>query len=303
MTDDLDFNFEPAPAEQSGVAGTEKPSGGIDFGRAFAFMVEDSRWYIKMTGIALLTLVTSVFFLVPLWLVILAIAPPDLLAELSELLAFIPAENIPFTSTYWLLILPVMGAFLGLMLLLGYYIEFVRQVRGGAAHPLPAWDEFGRKLYDGAMMTFAYMGYLASNLAIAAVFVVLIRQVRGLNAELIQTTLAFCGLLPFMLIYGLVIIFLTSINVLPYSDSGNILSFYRVGWVWRRLRQDTRLTLQWFGYGLLANIGFSAPQVIPGIGNIASIILQLFMSIPVQGHLLGQYAITLDEKYGNVAQA
>ncbi|MEL6150615.1 MAG: DUF4013 domain-containing protein, partial [Chloroflexota bacterium] len=228
--------------------------------------------------------------------------PPETLVELNELIPQLPDENLPLTSTYWLLLLPVAGGVLGLMLLLGYYIEFVRRVRHGIEHPLPPWDAWGHKLYDGAMMTFAYAGYLASNLAIGAVFVVLIRQISGMNAQLYQTTLAFCGLLPFMLIYGLVIIFLTSINVLPYSDSGNILSFYRVGWVWRRLRKDARLTAQWFGYGLLANIGFNAVQSLPVVG-IAASILVLFISVPVQGHLLGQYAILLDEKYGNAAEA
>lgn len=293
--------LDETPAEES-----RKPS--IDFGESFAFVFRTPGWWRKLGVIASLTLLASALTTIPVTLALLAAVPTDSFevivaelraADLSEVAATLQRYRFDVTPAFYL---GNVGAFLlglaGVALLLGYYIELVRQVRSGAAQPLPEWNSWGTKLVDGFTMEVAYASYLLLNAAFFGVGLVLIRQISGMNAELVRLLVATCCLIPLVFVNGLVIIFITSIGVLPYSATGNIADFYRWGWVGRRLRQDTGLTAQWFLWGLLANFGFSAAQSVPGVGIIGTL-ASLFMSAPVQGHLLGQYGAALDEKHGD----
>lgn len=281
----------------------------IDFGRSIAFVVDDPKWLPKLSVIAGLSIVSAALSGVPLLLLTLSAVPQEeptlMLNELAQIdpsFGDIQIPYVAFTPQFYLLIFPFVAGLGGLALLLGYYIELVRNVRLLMKHPLPAWNAWGQKLKDGVIMEVAYAGYLLGNMAFFAVGLALIAQIDGLNAELYRLTLAFCCLIPIVFVNGLVIIFVTSISVLPYSVTGKIQDFYRLGWVWRRVRQDRGLTARWFGYGLLANLGFGVAQSLPVIGIVANI-LSLFMSVTIQGHLLGQYAAALDQKHGNALEA
>jgi hypothetical protein len=274
----------------------------IDFGRAFAFLAEDPRWLPKLGLIGIFSVLAVILILFPLGLVGLAAVPDEIIQELAPLYPeAVNMRPVLPASSLALLALPFVMGLVLLALLLGYYIELVRQVRRGAHLPLPAWTAWETKLIDGLLMELAYAGYLASNGVLFAVGLALIRQIGGMNAQLVRLTLAMCCLIPLVALYGMVIVFMTSICVLPYSASGRFMDFYRWGWVWRRLREDTRLTLTWFGYGVAANLGFGAAGALPVIGVLANL-LSLFLSVPVQGHLLGQYAAALDDRHGDGVQ-
>lgn len=281
----------------------------IDFGRSIAFVVDDPRWFLKIGVIALLTLVAAALLLIPIVLLTLTAVPQeefalifDELAQIDPAFADVQIPALQFTSQFYLLIVPFIGGLAIMALLLGYYIELVRNVRLLMKHPLPAWNMWGQKFKDGFFMEVAYTGYLLANGAFFIVGLLLITQIGGLNAEMFRLVLAFCCLIPLVFVNGLVIILLTSIGVLPYSVTGDIRDFYRFGWVWRRVRVDTGLTARWFGYGILANFGLGVVQSLPVI-FVVGYILSLFMSVTIQGHLLGQYAAALDEKYGNALEA
>lgn len=280
----------------------------IDFGRSFSFIVEDPRWLPKLSAIAGVSVATAVHTMVPITMWGLAALPTDELnAALTDVAELSPGMDVPVipgvqpSPVLWLLLIPFFGGLGGLALLLGYYIELVRNVRLLVPHPMPPWDDWGSKLRDGAVMSVAYVGYLLANAAFFGVGLVLIRQVGGMNAEMVRLGLAFCCLIPLVLLNGFVIIFVTSIGVLPFSVGGRLQDFYRLGWVWRRTRQDAGLTGRWFLYGVLANTGFGVAGALPGIGPVVTF-LSLFVSVLVQGHLLGQYAAALDERYGNALE-
>lgn len=284
---------------------------GIDFGQAFAFMADDPRWLPKLSMIAGVTAVASVFIGVPLLLVALAWLPDEELrqmiqsfAEISPAAADITIPSVSFNSSFYLLVLPFGFGLAMMALLFGYFIELVARTRAQVTYPLPPWDNWGRKLQDGLMMVAAYAGYLLLNFAflVGALAVVANVFARGMNAQLMQVVLTFCAVLPLFAVNMFVIIFLTSICVLPYSASRDVRDFYKWGWVWRRLRHDGGLTGQWFLYGTLATFGFNAAQYLPVVGIVASV-LSLFIAVPVQGHLLGQYGAALDERHGDAMQA
>ena len=271
----------------------------IDFGRAFAFVAEDPRWIWKLLLIAIFSGTAFVLIIGPITLFTLSVLPAEVFAQLAEIDPRLNDLRVTLTQQErYQLVLPLAGGLLLMALLLGYYIALVGRVRAGDDNPLPPWDAWWRKLRDGVTMQAAYAIYLLSAGVFYLAGLLLIRSIGGLNAELVQVVLALCLLLPLLVAYLVAVIFLTSINVLLYSESRRFRDFFRVGWAWQRLREDTGLTTRWFFYGVAANFGFSIAQSLPVI-FIFGYLLSFFMTVPVQGHLLGQYGAVLDERHGN----
>ena len=67
-------------------------------------------------------------------------------------------------------------------------------------------------------------------------------------------------------------------------------AFFDCAWVWWQIRHNGRATRNWFVLGVLASIGFYAVNTIPVLGPLVNLTLQ----VPVQGHLIGQYAAVID---------
>jgi len=282
---------------------TDNDKSTIDFGRAFAFVADDPRWLWKLLLIAVFSGVAFVLIIGPLTLFTLSIIPEQTFADLAEIDPRLEDLRVELTpGQRYQLLLPVASGLLLTALLLGYYIQLVANTRAGQMHPLPNWDAWTRKLVDGLTMQTAYALYLLSAAVFYGVGIVLVRLIGGLNAELIQVVLGLCILFPLLLVYLLGVIFVTSINVLPYSQSRRFTDFFQVGWAWRRLRQDTGLTFKWFLFGFTANFGFSVVQALPVV-QILGYLLSFFMTVPVQGHLLGQYGAALDERHGDALAA
>jgi hypothetical protein len=153
----------------------------------------------------------------------------------------------------------------------------------------------GNFLRDGALMVVAYVTYMASNF----LFVGLLMGILAVSTPVLDPMLAllavFCVFLPLIFGYGILVIFLTSICVVPFSETGNLLDFFNLRWVWKQVNTQGRLTLNWFVLGVAANMGFSAAQSLPVVGVLGTL-LSLAMQAPVQGHLLGQYAALLDQR-------
>lgn len=273
---------------------TEPPPPALDLGRSFTYIVEDPRWVPKLSLAALFGAAAVLLTLLPAGLFFVAWLPPDALAIFIEL--YPPLADVPtvtFTPRFYVLVLPFTGGLLIGALLLGYYIELVRRTRRDEPQPLPAWANVGPMFTDGLLMMAAYAGYIASNIALLLVGVAAFRATGSDIALLVGV---YCCVLPLMGLWGLAIIFLTSINVVPFSESRDIRAFFNIPWVLRRLREDRDPTGRWFLYGVLANFGIGAVQSVPVIGVLVS----LAFSIPIQGHLLGQYARVLDERHGRV---
>lgn len=271
----------------------------IDFGQAFTYVRDDPNWLRKLVIIAIFSGAAFMLIMGPLTLLALAFMPAELFTQLAEI---DPRLSNLRTDPSWNLALPISGGLLLMALLLGYYIELVARMRTGQEHPLPPWDRWWDKLRDGAAMQVAYAAYLLSAGIFYAVGLWAIQSISGFNAELVQVVLAMCLLLPLFVVYLLGVIFVTSINVLPYTENRHLQDFFRLGWAWRRLRQDTGLTTRWFFYGVGANFGFAVAQSLPVI-FIVGYLLSFFMTIPVQGHLLGQYGLALDDRHGDALAA
>ena len=266
----------------------------IDLGEALAFVAKEPGWIGKLLILLGLGVMSSFGTVFPLIAGVLPLLPPDVIAELGQEFAFFQGRTFSYSPAYGFLGVALLVGILSGVVQLGYYIDVVRRVRTDDAVKLPAWDNFGQFLADGGRMIVAYGLYLLSTLVFLFFGGLVLSAIAMSGADAILALAGVCLFLPLGLIYSLTVIFLTSICVVPYSETGSLRDFFRVGWAWQQVRTHGKLTLTWFALGVAANMGFQAVQSLPVVG-ILGIFLALAMQAPVQGHLLGQYAALLDK--------
>jgi hypothetical protein len=101
-----------------------------------------------------------------------------------------------------------------------------------------------------------------------------------------------CCLSLIMLVYNLAIWPLLAVGVAYYAQSGQINAFFQLGRIWSTVNRHLGLTGQWIIYTLLAGLLLGLVGSIPCLGWL----IGLGLGLPVQGHLLGQFAQRIDEK-------
>jgi hypothetical protein len=149
---------------------------------------------------------------------------------------------------------------------LGYYLQYIRNVAEGRDVPLPEWSGFG---------TYWVRGILVILAAIVYVIVGLLLFVIGIIPALITLQGA----------------------VIEYAMTGRAGSLFALGSVWRRITTYSQFWLAWIlaiALGVAVSIvtaPFSAAHstTVNAIGGILGVVLGLYVGI-VSQHLYGQYA-------------
>jgi hypothetical protein len=268
----------------------------LELGEAFAYVWRQPDWIRKLLVVTALGISSVLFVGGTLLMWSLPFVPPDMLAAFAVFNPALANANFAFTPNLWGLAPLLLFGLVAGAALLGYTIEILRRVRDAAEVLLPDWNNWEKLLRDGGLMLLAYALYILSNIGLLVGGLAVIGNLSGFQgAELTRIGLAFCGLLPLVSVYAFIIMFMTSICMVPFAETGQLQDFFRWGWAWQRVRHDTRLTFSWFGLGIAANLGFSAAQSIPVVGMLG-VLLSLAMQSAVQGHLLGQYAAALSAK-------
>jgi hypothetical protein len=270
----------------------------LDFGLAFTFVANQPFWIRRLLILLTLGAASTLLLSVPLVIWVLPLIPEELLASLAQFYPELQTYQFAY-NTSDIALIPLWLVGLGVTaVLLGYYVEITRRVRRDLPELLPAWEDWGRLFNDGAKMIVVYFVYFASDFALFVLGLLALRSNdASMNAALTILFVTFCCLVPLLVAYGVLIIFMMSICVVRYSESGDLRDFFAFGWVWSRLRQHGKLTIQWFIMDVGANLGFSATQSLPVVGFLGWL-LTLAMQFPVQGHLLGQYARLVDAAEG-----
>ncbi len=217
---------------------------------------------------------------------------------------FTRAFSYVFDDKQWTekLVLTVIMAFLAgipllglvaLAALLGYVVELVQNVRDGRPDPLPRWGNYGDKIASGGNVLVAFIVYNIGNFLV----VCCIATVPGLmgNSEMFTSgfsLVVLCCIFPVLLIYNLFIWAMLAIGVVRYAEVGTIGVFFQFGDLFSTLNAHSRLVVQWVVFSFIASFALGFINVVPCIGWLAS----LALIFPVQGHLLGQLALALDDK-------
>jgi hypothetical protein len=199
---------------------------------------------------------------------------PDWLAKLSIAVVW------GFVS----LLVPIVIGLIGVAVLLGYMIELVRNVSTGERFPMPRWVDYGRKINDGFSLLVAVFVYNLPNLLIGGCVTTLSGS---LGSTLTVGTL--CCTIPLLLIYNFIAWSMLAAGVARYVETDQVGEFYRFGALFTTIRQHSVSTIQWVVFGILVNLLFGFLAIIPCCGWV----IIMGLSIPIHGHLLGQYTVRI----------
>lgn len=197
-------------------------------------------------------------------------------------------------------VIPLIGL-IGWAALAGYSIQMLRNMRQGEARPLPRWEDLGARIADGANVLIAAFVYNLGNLLMACGLALLLPAM-GINGNMDSASAASAAVLAIsccvsllLLAYNLVIWPMLAVGAILYSRAGQIGAFFDFGRIWGIIQRQPGITVQWMLFSFLASIVLGLINAIPCIGWLAG----LALTVPVQGHLLGQFALRLEDKPKN----
>jgi hypothetical protein len=199
----------------------------------------------------------------------------------------------------WTLVsaIPIIGL-IGMAALAGYVVELITNMRRGAEHPLPTWDKMGDLIGHGTNVLIAGIIYNLGNLLIACGYFLVLPSLGfaagpgSSNAASSAALAITCCLSLVILVYNLLIWPVLAVGTLRYARVRQINAFFQFGDLFATLNRHMGLAAQWVLFGFFASLVIGFFNLIPCLGWIASMALV----IPVQGHLLGQFGLLLDEK-------
>jgi multisubunit Na+/H+ antiporter MnhG subunit len=186
--------------------------------------------------------------------------------------------------------------FLGLIAtaaLLGYSVQIIENMRNGEPNPLPRWDNIADLIARGGNVLVALIVYMLPNILIACCVATLptfVGDNEFFGGGFAATILCCIG--PLILIYNLIAWPMLALGMVRYSEIGKINVFFEFGDLFAGLQRNSNLTIQWIVFTFLANLVIGLFNIIPCIGWIVT----LALTVPVHGHLLGQFALRLDDK-------
>lgn len=186
-------------------------------------------------------------------------------------------------------LIPLLGL-LGMAMLAGYSLDLMRNMRAGAKRPLPEWQDHEARMRDGFNALVAIFIYnLPNGLPLCGL---LLLAATGGDEPGLLPLLSICCLLFFMLVWNLFIWLMLAAGATRYAETRQLTSWFQPGELWDTLRANSGLFLQWLFYSLLTSLALGLVSAVPGVGWLIS----LALTIPVQGHLLGQLACAVDER-------
>ncbi|MFZ4827762.1 MAG: DUF4013 domain-containing protein [Phototrophicaceae bacterium] len=219
----------------------------------------------------------------------------------------------------------VMLIFFGLGIILfaaqqGYKIQLIKNMLEGEEKPLPAWDQWGKKITQGFHIILANIVYsIIPSLILCGALVPAVMaslplfdimevdpeteeiyftdqdRADAIFAQIGTAALPFFCLTPFVIFYGLVTSALMNLATVRYAQSGQVGEFFKVGSLWGGVSKNMNLTIQWWLYSV--GVG-----IILGIANwilsatVVGGVLVTAVQMPIMGHLIGQYGVLVNEK-------
>lgn len=173
--------------------------------------------------------------------------------------------------------------------LLGYVVELVRNVRENNPMPLPQWENFGDKIASGGSVLVAFIAYNLPNILLGCCAYTLSTTLGGSDSTPISLVVA-CCLTPIIIAYNVVAWPALAIGLIRFTETGKTGEFFRFGELYDTFTRHRSGTVRWILFTFVTNLLLLLLGVIPCIGWVAGPALL----VPVQGHLLGQYARELD---------
>lgn len=195
--------------------------------------------------------------------------------------------------------------FFPIFFLLGYAVAITRNVKDGAATPLPEWEDWGKLFMDGLYVFIAQFVYTLPFIILICIATVATGGLgavadSGGNPDAIAALLGTTGILIMCLgfLYVIALVFISPAIIIQYvltgDDFGACFRFGEVLGIARDSIGDILMViLVTMGVGFAVSIVAGVLAIIPCIGQIAALLIGLVMSpylTAVSGHLYGQIA-------------
>lgn len=222
--------------------------------------------------------------------------------------------TFPFEDKQWITKLGLGGLITFIPILnfawTGYTVELIRNVMNDAPEPLPNWDDFGKKLTDGLLLTVATIVY---SLPIIIVFCLpmsfmIVPAILSGNADMqglaeavagLGTALFFCLLCVFV-VYSLALSVIFPAILVIFAREGTLASCFKFREVFELISKNSTPFLTAWGVSIGASIGVSlivstaqfVLNFIPCLGQVAAFILAfgiIVYTTAIYGHLFGQF--------------
>jgi len=190
---------------------------------------------------------------------------------------------------------PILVGVVGFMILVGYGVRLLQNVRDGVAKPLPEWDRWGEDLASGFKLTVALLLYALPALVFfipVSIGAIIASQSDG--AEMIGIPFIIGGAC-LMILYSLVVALMTPGITIAFARDETIGSALRVNtiWEWTKARIGTVLIVALVNIAVSAALGFLAPLLgilLCVVGIIVTIPLATLLQTLIANHMYGQMA-------------
>ena len=219
----------------------------------------------------------------------------------------------------------IMLIFLGLGIVLlaaqqGYKVQLIKNMLEGEEKPLPAWDQWGKKITQGFHIILANLVYsILPMLLICGMFVPVVMASLPLfdimevdpeteeiyftdqdRAEAIFTQMGSAALpllcmTPFLIFYSLMTSALINLATVRYAQSEQVSEFFKVGSLWQGITTNMNLTVQWWLYSVGVGIILGIANWILSATVVGGVLVSA-VQMPIFGHLVGQNGVLVNEK-------
>lgn len=188
------------------------------------------------------------------------------------------------------------------LMLTGYMIAIIRRVMTGDKQPLPEWNDWGKLLRDGLLVTIALFLYsLPFLLILGLIFGAtgVLGALTGSDSDLFTAGLfgAFGLVACLTLLVAIVMLFITPAVYIQYAIKDDFGACFRFGEVFAIAREHMADILITVAVSLVAGFAISlvagALNIVPVLGTIASFFISIAATpylMMVGGHLYGQIA-------------
>lgn len=249
----------------------------IDYGKAFSFFTEDEHWLEKL-GIGVGVYIGS--FVVAL---LVAIVPSFLF---YLIMPWPVASNLASGLTY----------FLSIMLIVGYGLRLMNNVRAGDPRPLPVWDDWGNDLIRGFKLVVVAIIWTLPLilLSIPTAIGTSISDNGSASMSAFGSMMALCGGC-LSLLYWLFLAVAAPGYTLAFLRDEQIQSGVRFDVVYRWTRDNLAsivpVALVTFLAGIIIFfLGVVAGAILLCVGWLITLPLGVLLPVLIQYHLYGQLA-------------
>jgi hypothetical protein len=192
---------------------------------------------------------------------------------------------------------PVLIGFLPICILLGYMLGIVDNVRDNRMVVLPVWKDYETLLSRGVNVLLAVFVYNLPLSLMSCCVLFVPGWFGDVLGSLVSLT-ALCCVLPLALITIWITWPMLAVGVARYGRSNRSNDLFEFGSLWTASRAAGPVTLQWLLCVIILNLLFVLSPLLP---PCLGVVVALALYIPVQGHLLGQYARALDAQEKSAA--